>query len=71
MPAPTPMPAFAPVERPVGSESSPQGKLSAKTWLMMTDIAAVVLVAEILAATAELMDASTVCGTDIVVETTV
>jgi hypothetical protein len=37
----------------------------------MTDTAAVVLLTEMVAATAELMDASTVCGTDVVVDTTV
>ena len=38
---------------------------------MMTDTAAVVLLAEILSATAELMDARTVCGTDDTVDTIV
>lgn len=72
--APTPMPAFAPVDRPdllLPLLWSPQGRLRAKTWLMMTDTAAVVLLAEMVAATAELMDAKAVCGTESVVDTTV
>jgi len=74
-PAPTPIPAFAPVERPEEPDFSfslsAHGKLSAKTSLIMTDTAAVVLGAEIVAATTELIDASTVCGTESVVDTTV
>lgn len=71
--APTPMPAFAPVDRPdlLLLLSPPQGRLRAKTWLMMTDTSAVVLLAEMVAATAELMDAKAVCGTESVVDTTV
>lgn len=70
--APTPIPAFAPVDRPeLLPLSSPQGKLRAKTWLIMTDTAAVALWAVMVAAAAELMDARTVCGTENVLDTTV
>ena len=59
------MPAFAPVLSPYDSSwLGPHGRPSAKTWLMMTDTVAAAVVAVMVSATAELIDARTFGGTD-------
>ena len=58
MPAPTPIPALAPVLRLVESLLA-HGSPSAKTWLRMTDTVAV---ADVVWATAEAMELDTAEG---------
>lgn len=65
---PTPMPAFAPVLRPSSLSLSAHRRPRAKTWLMMTDTVGAVSAEDILASTAELIDARTPWGTETVVD---